>query len=194
MIVQSLRDAIAAHAARDRAAVAVAWLVWPYLHRLATRFTALVTRVQAGKVVVVVARATGRPRAGPLVQRPRPPGLPQGFAWLARLAPSILPLRSQVCHLLGDPELAALLAATPQAGRILRPLCRMLGIVAGEDFPSTLFDPPHPPRPPAQTLSAPDPPADSPSPAPEPQSPAPVRPLSRRLARRYRPVFRTLPA
>ncbi|MBV8524819.1 MAG: hypothetical protein JOY71_22335 [Acetobacteraceae bacterium] len=34
----------------------------------------------------------------------------------------------QVRRLLADPEMAALLAGSPQAGHILRPLCRMLGI------------------------------------------------------------------
>ncbi|MBV8522612.1 MAG: hypothetical protein JOY71_10905 [Acetobacteraceae bacterium] len=45
-------------------------------------------------------------------------------------------------YLLADPEMAALLADVPQAGRILRPLCRMLGIrpepelFAGQRAPS----------------------------------------------------------
>ncbi len=183
MIVQSLRDAIAAHAARDRTTVALAWLVWPYLHRLAVRFAALAARVRAGRVV---ARATGRVRAAPVVQRLRLPALPQGFGWLARLAPSILPLRSQVCHLLGDPELAALLAAAPQAARILRPLCRMLGIEAGPGFPPALFglpDPPpdpspDPPPPLALALPAPQARAATP-PAPEPLPPSRLPPRRR---------------
>ncbi len=204
LVVQALRAAIAAHAARDRATVAVAWLVWPYLNRLAARFAALTARVQAGKGVAV-ARTTSGVRAaaeGPRLQvpRPRPPGLPQGFAWLARLAPGILPLRGQVCHLLGDPELAALLAAAPGAGRILRPLCRMLGIKAGPGFPPALFQRPDPPpEPTPDPLPTPDPPpptlalpaaqarAAAP-PAPEP--PTPSRPPPRRRARPHAPVFR----
>ena len=193
MIVQSLRDAIAAHAARDRTTVALAWLVWPYLHRLAVRFAALAARVRAGRVV---ARATGRVRAAPVVQRLRLPALPQGFGWLARLAPSILPLRSQVCHLLGDPELAALLAAAPQAARILRPLCRMLGIKAGPGFPPALFHRPDPPPPPDPSPS-PDPlplplPLPQPSPAlapPAPEPPTSSRPPPRRRARPRVPAF-----
>jgi hypothetical protein len=35
---------------------------------------------------------------------------------------------SQLNHLLAEPEAAALLAASPQAARILRPLCHLLGI------------------------------------------------------------------
>ena len=170
LVVQALRAAIAAHAARDRTTVAVALRVWPYLHRLAHRFTALAARVQAGKVVVV-ARATSRPRAAPEMPCPRPPGLPQGFAWLIRLAPGTVSLRGQVCHLLGDPELASLLAAAPQAGRILRPLCRMLGIEAGPDFPQALFGPPEPPPTPDPS---PDPlPSSEPLPSPALALPAP---------------------
>ncbi len=192
LVVQALRAAIAAHAARDRAAVAVAWLVWPYLNRLAARFTALMLRVQAGKGAVV-ARATSGPRAaaqGPRLQAPRlrPPGLPQGFAWLARLAPGILPLRGQVCHLLGDPELAALLAATPQAGRILRPLCRMLGIEAGPGFPPALFQRPDPPPKPSPALALPAPQARAAAP-PAPEPPTPSRPPPRRRARPRVPAF-----
>ena len=194
LVVQALRAAIAAHAARDRTVVAVAWLVWPYLNRLAARFAALTLRVQAGHGVV--ARAASRPRAAPEASRPRLPGLPQGFAWLARLAPSILPLRGQMCHLLSDPELAALLAAAPQAGRILRPLCRMLGIEAEPGFPPALFhlpDPPPDPSPdpppsPALALPAPQAHAAAPS-APEP--PTPLRPPPRRRARPRVPAFGT---
>ncbi len=56
----------------------------------------------------------------------------------------------QVQHLLGDPELAALLAAEPKLGRILRPLCRMLAIRPGPDLPAGLHraePPPHKPAP-----------------------------------------------
>ncbi len=190
LVVQALRAAIAAHAARDRAAVALAWLVWHYLKRLAARFTALAARVSAGKLAVV-SRAMGL-RAASEVARLRPPGLPHGFAWLIRLAPSTVALRGQVCHLLGDPELVALLAAAPGAGRILRPLCRMLGIEAGPDFPPALFQRPDPPPMLDLTLAASEPPAASPSPAPQPQpqSPAPSRPPPRRHARPHAPVFR----
>ena len=199
LVVQALRAAIAAHAARDRATVALAWLVWPYLNRLAARFAALAARVQAGKLA---AAPTTRLRAAPevlrlQVPRLRPPTLPQGFAWLARLAPSILPLRSQVCHLLGDPELAALLAAAPGAGRILRPLCRMLGIEAGPDFPPALFGLPDPPPP----DPSPDPPPSPTLALPAPQTcaaapPAPeplpfLRPPPRRRARPRMPAFGT---
>src|SRR5947209_16938317 len=64
---------------------------------------------------------------------PQPPHLPRPLlprrsGWLLRLTPSAAAARSQLEYLLADPEMAALLAEVPQAGRILRPLCHMLGI------------------------------------------------------------------
>ncbi len=45
-----------------------------------------------------------------------------------RLVPQTASGASQLQHLLAEPEMAALIAAAPQMGRILRPLCRMLGV------------------------------------------------------------------
>ena len=60
-------------------------------------------------------------------------------------------MASQLRHLLRDAEFAAFLAAAPQAGRLLRPLCRMLGIGPDPDIPVGLFQ-----RPPAAaTTTAP---------------------------------------
>jgi hypothetical protein len=50
---------------------------------------------------------------------------------------------SQLRHLLADPEMTALIQAAPQAGRLLRPLCRNLGV----ELPPCLQPPPRPPRP-----------------------------------------------
>ena len=58
----------------------------------------------------------------------RPPVLPRGARWLLRLIPGAAASRSQREALLREPEMAALLAADPRLGRILRPLCRMLGV------------------------------------------------------------------
>ncbi len=195
IIVQWLRAALAAHAGRDRRAVAVVWLAWPYLSRLATRFVALAERVRTGKVCVV---APARLRAAPDAPRPRSPSLPSGFAWMIRLTQSTAVFGSQLRHLLTDPAFAALLAQAPQAGRLLRPLCRMLGIEPGPDLPPALFAPPRlrPPR--TRASSTPEPLAAS---SPAPMSPAPMSPMTvpptpeRSLDRRYlrprTPAFRT---
>ena len=102
-------------------------LAWIRLRRLLARFGALVAAVQAGRFPAS-RRETGE------ASRPRPTRpaarLPGRSGWLLRLAPALETRlgRAQVESLLGDPELRALLAAAPQAGRILRPLCHMLQI------------------------------------------------------------------
>ena len=104
---------------------------------------------------------------------------------------------SQLQALLGDPEMAALIAAAPrQMGRVLRPLCRMLGIAPP---PGLHVSPPQPRRrrradPPADGAAAPGPDGERPGHAAVP-APAPARaaPPGRRrsagglipLARRY---------
>jgi len=60
---------------------------------------------------------------------PKPPSLPCGFGWMLRFGSEVACHGSQFEHwLTTDPEVAALLKDAPQAGRILRPLCHMLGI------------------------------------------------------------------
>ncbi len=207
LVIEALRRVIAARAGRDRAAVPIVLLVWPYLHRLAARFEALARRVRAGGSVVATPRTRPASLAPPspappslappsLAPRCRPPRPPRSFAWLIRLAPDAAQLGGQIRHLLADPELASLLAAAPQAGRILRPLCRMLGILPGPDLPAALFRPRGPPRSPAQPL----PPAASPvlepsaAPSPAPQWPAPPGLAPRRRARPRLPLSSAAPA
>ena len=61
--------------------------------------------------------------------------------WLAGLSLNINCAGSQLQHLMYDPELAALLAASPRLVALLRPLCRMLAV----EFPHGVL-PPRPPR------------------------------------------------
>ena len=100
-------------------------LLWSRLRRLADRFAALAARAAAGPLPAPRRRP---PAARP--SRPRPPGtrLPEGFAWLIRMVPEARFANTRISHLLGSAEMAALLAAAPQAGRLLRPLCRTLGV------------------------------------------------------------------
>jgi hypothetical protein len=111
--------------------------LWTYLNHTARRFARLMDRLAAGK--------TARPRptqaATSCRDRPSPRlRLPQGRAWLATdIGWQGRGYGSQLEHLLNTPEAADLLAHSPQAQRLLRPLCRMLGIT-----PAAL--PPLPPR------------------------------------------------
>lgn len=140
-IIESLCQAVAAHAGRNRAAAPMVLLVWPYLRRIARRFDSLARRLQTGRANP----APPRSRAPSPSPRPARPRLPHGFAWLIRLAPGTAAFGGQVRYLLADPDCFALLAAEPRARRILRPLCDMFGIEPSPDVPPSMFTP-RPPR------------------------------------------------
>ena len=136
-------------------------VIWNRLRRIGERFARLAARIGAGKLRRRSARRPGMAPSAPSAPRPQRPGspaLPRGFCWLLRLVPETTHGRTQLYHLLADPQMAALIAASPEMGRILRPLCRSLGI---PPLPILL-----PPRP----APAPEPPA--PEPEPEPAAPA----------------------
>ena len=82
------------------------------------------------------------PAAAPAAAEPAKPRLPGGFGWLLRVAPGIVGERSQLSHLLYQPDMAALIAAAPPVAQHLRPICRMLGLKP----PPGLFPPRRKPR------------------------------------------------
>lgn len=132
--------------------------LYTYIRRTACRFDRVMARLAAGH------RPSGATTASRPAHRratPRPPRLyPTNRFWLVTaLRHEAAGYGSQLNHLLNEPETAALIAAAPQAARLLRPLCRMLGIA-----PAALQAPPR--RPPA---------AAAPRPAPRPRPPAAPR-------------------
>ena len=58
----------------------------------------------------------------------QPLRLPHTFGWMLRFGWRFVGYRSLFEQWLEDPEVKALVAEAPQAGRILRPLCHMMGI------------------------------------------------------------------
>ena len=122
-ILTNLRAAIAARAARDRALTALLVLVWGRISRAAGRLERLIAHWRAG----TLPKARGARAKREAVAGVRP-GLPTGRAWLVVRVQETAAFGSQLQHALSEPEWAAFLAAAPQAGRILRPLCRMLGV------------------------------------------------------------------
>ena len=162
LIIEALCRAIAARSARHRLAGPILLLLWSRLRRTAARFARLAARIDAGLPPV----ARHRP-AAPRPPRVRPkPRLPEGFAWVVRLVPEAACSASQLQHLLEDPQVAALIEAAPPMGRLLRPLCRMLGV-----RPPPGLTPPRPAAAGQVRPVAPARPPERPPPAPRPGPP-----------------------
>ena len=167
----SLRAAVANHSARERTRMPILVLAYYRIGRAAQRFQFLFARWQANTLPTPRPSRAGKPR-----KSCAKPGFPTGRAWLAANRHDVCGFASQLQHLFSHPDLPAFLVAAPQAGRILRPLCHMLGI---EPPPGATL-PPRPPRPRKPR------PAPAPPPAPDPNA-TPDRPIPRRVlaAARY---------
>ena len=100
--------------------------LWSWLNRSVRRLERAMTRpVVAARVrEVAPPRDTGRTAVARVGVR-----LPSRAGWLVReFGWEVAAFGSQLQHLLGQPEMQAALAARPAVGRILRPICRMLGV------------------------------------------------------------------
>ncbi len=137
-LLDELCKVIGADAHKRRMEAALAWAVWNRVRLLLERLIALIVRARSGRL----AAATGkRPHPGPPPQaREREDGgavacaasLPQEFGWVTRVLPATTQFAGVLAYLLRDAEVAALVEKAPQAGSILRPLCRLLGVQAPE--------------------------------------------------------------
>ena len=158
--IEALCAHIAAAGLKHGVAGPVIILIWQRLRRLAARFARL-------------ASSPARPRKAARSGRAGPHSpLPRRFAWLIRLIPGTAAVAAQFSAMLETEEMAALVAATPQAGRIIRPLCHTLGLPP----PASLRRPRATPR--APRPNPPEPPAP-PNPAPLCAAPAPNPPWPR---------------
>ena len=127
-LLTRLQAAIAVVAARERHLTVLLVAVWGRIGRMGTRLERLIALWRAGKLA-----KPRKSRAGEKRDRVRAPDiLPRAPAWLVAAVHEAAPMGNYLEHLLTQEECVAFLAAVPQAGRILRPLCRMLGVgVAG---------------------------------------------------------------
>ncbi len=107
---------------RDRSRGPLTILIHKRLRRLEARFLALVARFEAGTLRPVRVRA-----ASPRPAQARPPrAMPVGFGWLCRLMPEGDTYGAYLTgEFLAGADVAALLAAAPQAGRVLRSMLWM---------------------------------------------------------------------
>jgi len=153
-VLATLRTAITAIVGglvrRDPAHAPMIQLLWNRIGRAVDRVARLHALWQQGRLPPPRPSRAGIARA----PRPAPARLPSRRAWLVALGGHhIAAAGSHLRIFLERPDLAEFLAAAPQAGRHLRPLCTMLGVTP----PPMLQLPPRPrrtrqprpPRPPA---------------------------------------------
>jgi len=145
-LFDGLCKAIGVNAHRRGMEAALAWVVWHRVRVLGERLIALAARVQAGRLPRR-RTATPHPGFGPL-HGPKPQGereksaevaasgvrlaLPRGFGWIRKMLPEAAQFAGVIQYMLRDPEVAGLVEKSPQARRILRRLCNLLGVNAPE--------------------------------------------------------------
>ena len=154
-----LREFIFRRAAPTLALGPLMPLLYNYLGRTVRRLDALVLKwerdqLPARPCASRPTRTTPAPRDA--TPAPKTPGLPTKNGWLLACHPPLGMYSGAVEQLLTDPDTRALLAAAPQAGRLLRPLARMFGLALPEwlRLPKRPRKPPAPkPRKPREDLS-----------------------------------------
>ena len=121
-ILLGLRAAIAAWRLEGMLAVALC----NRIGQVAGRIERMLLRFRAGRL-----RPVTQPAALPRQPACRPPGIrmPRKFGWLLIAGKHHAGyFHAQLRDLLATPEMAELLAASPQAVRLLRPVCRALAV------------------------------------------------------------------
>jgi hypothetical protein len=118
---------------RHGLSAAVMGLIWRRVRQLGDRFAKLVERVRAGGFCdVLPVRGRGAERtegAADLPPRRALGKLRQHCGWMVHLLRETVGSKSRMYWVLARPEFKELLAQAPlHFGRILRPLCRMLGV------------------------------------------------------------------
>jgi hypothetical protein len=160
IIINGLCAAMQRQSEDDPSIIRICIRLWTSLLHLTKRYNRLVTLWYEGRLKPYRPREY-RPRTK-WPDPPKKPGedhkprdtLPSAFGWIVKYVPLAALYRDQLRELLADPEMIAFLTAAPQAGRLLRPLCRTLGV------PLTAELLPKPKPNPATTPPGDAPPAD----------------------------------
>ena len=124
-------------------------LLWFRLRNTLARLDRLADRWQQNRLRPARIRAPRKPAT-----TERPGRTPNSHGWLIRLHQPLAQWAPRLEMLVNDPDIIALCAAAPQAGRLLRPWCRMFGITP----PAHIFRPPAPRKPRPKKPKAPKPP------------------------------------
>ena len=140
-LLGGLRELIGRHTIQHRASTPLLVAVWLRLERLRNRLDRLVLAWERDCLPTPRQSTNGsrpaRTRTPPAIR------FPSAHGWLARMVLGAGGEGERVLHFLESPEIRALVAAAPQAGRILRPLACLFGFAQ----PDHLKLPPRPPRP-----------------------------------------------
>jgi len=125
-VLRALRGEVGGWTVRRMLSEVLALLLYRRIGEICGKIERLAARFQAGRLWV---RA---PRAGVGVRHAVKTGAriwPGRFGWLVRAASyQAAGYGCQLRHILEQPEMVELLKASPQAARLLRPVCRMLAI------------------------------------------------------------------
>ncbi len=107
----------------------VAIAVYNRMGRALARIERMLVRFRAGRLVAGVSRPRAACPASPRAPRQKAVPAPRRFGWLVAAGGyRAACYGSQLQHLLAEPDMVALLEASPQARLVLRPLCRSLAI------------------------------------------------------------------
>ena len=126
-IIEGLCRVLTKHGRARFITAPVLLLIWNRIIRMARRFASLTERYCAG-TLAEPAPARSRGTSPRPARVPASEALPGHFRWLVNMIPEAEAIAGDVCWLLQRPEMEELIDMAPQVGRILRPLCRMLGI------------------------------------------------------------------
>jgi hypothetical protein len=141
-VFRGLRDAVAAWGGRRLLGAVLVALLWRRLGEVSGRLERMMVRFAAGRPMVRGARAVSGSigaagGAAEVLPGDRAAGVarervwPTGFGWLCKAAAhEAAGFGGHLRHVLAHPEIVALLRASPEARRLLRPVCRALAIEA----------------------------------------------------------------
>jgi hypothetical protein len=131
VVLRALRGVVGGWGGLGLLGPALVLLLYGRLGDICGKMERLAARFQAGRLWRVAVRAVGAPRVATDGQRRAGTAWvwPGRFGWLVRAAAyRAAGYGCQLREILGQPEMVELLIAAPQAGRILRPVCRMLAV------------------------------------------------------------------
>ncbi|MCX7380579.1 MAG: hypothetical protein NT133_03970 [Alphaproteobacteria bacterium] len=99
--------------------------VWNYLIGGVRRFERVMVRIAAGEVFRKRKSRAGAVRKPPVGPRP---AFPRTKGWVGFLGWEVVGFTAQLAYQMNRPEVAAIVAASPEAQRVLRPMFRLLNI------------------------------------------------------------------